>query len=122
MIGKILLGIISFIVIIGVLIGIGFGTGLLGAKYTETVGVIQNNAENKKFHNSQQYIDGAVREITDYKKQYQQAKDADEKAIIITAIQTDYANFDPMDINNIELRQWFNDAINNNLNQDGGIY
>lgn len=109
-------GIVSFVLIVAVLIGIGFATGSLGAKYTETVGVAQKNAENKAFHNNQVYIDGVVKDIAKIKLEYERSTDDTEKTALINYIKQSYSNIDPKQINNPTISQWLRDI------QSGIIY
>lgn len=113
---KVLAVIGSVILVVAVFVGIGFGTGYLNVGYTQTVGKAQQNAENKVFHQTQAYVDGAVQDISKTKLEYDKSKDETAKKALVDYIQSTYANLDPSQINNSSIASWLRDIQNGSIN------
>lgn len=110
----IVLGII--VAVVGLCIGIAFGTGWAHVGYTQTVGKAQQNADTTVYHHTQAYIDGAAKDIAKVKLEYEQSTDAAGKKALVEYIQTSYANVDPSQINNPSVAAWLRAVQNNTLN------
>lgn len=111
----------SKIVLIGIasviaLIVLSFVLGLVGVEYTKTVEKTQAKAQSEvrqeAYVSSQTYIDGSIKELADYKRQWFMTKSEDDKMAIETVIRDKFSNFDQSKINNPGLVSFLNNVLN----------
>jgi hypothetical protein len=105
-------------IIIGVFIGItalGFVTGEIHALYNRTTGSHVSSSETDMWHKSKGYTDGMVQDLSKYKFELVQTKDATARGAIIDHINEEFSNFDENQINNQDLKQFLIDCRNGNI-------
>lgn len=95
------LSILGFILIIGVL----FGVGVLDLEFQKFFRPRQENVNREVFENTQSYVHGKTQDLSRYYQQYQNA-DAGEREIISNVIQMQFSEFDADKINNHQLKQF----------------
>ena len=104
--------IVSGLVILALLIGVGFGSGYLQAVYNRTVGVNVSSSQTEMFHHGKAYTEGMAQDLARQKEELDQTTDLTARAAIINYIQTDFADYDPATIQNPQLRQFLIDTMN----------
>lgn len=80
-------GLIAFVLLI-------FGLSYAGLIHYQFFAPKYENARRKVFENTQSYVQGKIQDLSNYKLQYEQAKDSDSKQAIQGVIHTQFANFD----------------------------
>lgn len=105
---------------IGVLIfvgltALGFATGEIQALYNRTTGSHISSSETDMWHNSKGYTDGMAQDLSKYKLELNQTKDATARGAIIDHINEEFSNFDENKIKNQDLRQFLIDCRNENI-------
>jgi hypothetical protein len=88
---KIALSIIGGILAVILLV---FGLSYVGLIHYQFFAPKYENARRKTFEQTQSYVQGKIQDLSNYKLQYQQAKDTDSKEAIKATIRTQFANFD----------------------------
>lgn len=91
--GTIVVGILSFILVIGLFVGLSYGFGWIGVHQTRTIGKAQQNAQREVFEETQSYVFARRQEALKFYKEYQSA-DVDEKTAIEMMVSHSFADFD----------------------------
>ena len=110
--GKIVLSVILGLLL---LTGLGFSTGEIQAVYNRTVGVDVSSSETDMFHKSKGFTDGMVQDLSKYKLELAQTKDITARGAIIDHINEEFANFDESTIKNFDLKQFLIDCRNGGI-------
>lgn len=90
------------------LVGVLFGTGIIGNLYTSTVGKQSLDIQRENFNHSKSFIEGKVKDLAKQKREYDLSKSAEDKNSIRTYILSDFADFDSNDIQDHVLREFLN--------------
>lgn len=101
------------IVIITIAICLVLGGIGLGFKYIFGVG--EANVDREIYKNNASYVDGQIKDLSDYKQEYERAiKSGDEEGAnaVIGYIKDDFSNFPITKIENKLLKQFLEDVIN----------
>ena len=67
----------------------------------------EENVKYSVFTNNKSHVEGSIRDIADYKAQYDLAKDKAEQTIIESVVKDRFSNFDANQIESSRLRTWF---------------
>jgi mannosyltransferase OCH1-like enzyme len=94
------------ILIIALLIGIAFGSGLLDLKFYEFFGVRKANIQREIFKENKSYIEGMISDLSKYKYEYEMETDEVAKMAIANLIRDKFANFDSSNIESSGLKQF----------------
>jgi len=111
---KVFLSILAGILVIGALIGIGFGTGYLNVAYKNTVGVADASADTNVFYQNKSYVDGMASDLSKYKAELRTERDSDAQQAIIGLINEKYANFNINKLRNVDLKEFLQDIRDGN--------
>lgn len=108
--GKIILGILIFVVLYTTLFGLSFVGielgGILKAKQVEI--------QREVFEESKSHIKGMADDLAKYKYEFTTSENDMEKEAIADLIRERYADFDVNDLNNQELKQFLKNIRNGN--------
>ena len=107
-IGRFLLGIIA---IIAIVIGISWGMGWYGVRYTRTIGKAQQNADRTVYEESQSFIEGKRQELLKLHHEWVKA-DKDSKEAIEAVIRQSFANVNDTIINDPDLYNFLKQTKN----------
>lgn len=114
-VGIFLLVIVVTIALVGIEIGGYYLGGFIGAHRENAVGMVKKartEQDDKVFKESTQFIDGKVKQLSEYRAEYMKTKDPVVKQVMLDQIRTDLSDLDPDQIDNDILRQFFNDVMN----------
>ena len=95
---------IGIIVVISIFILIGFGSGYIQAFYNRTVGVEIESSKRDIYKENKSHVEGMIKDLANYKMQYEKAESEKEKSAIRSRITNDFANFDTEKIDNVGLQ------------------
>jgi len=101
---KILLFVVIAIIIVAAL--------TLGYKYT--CGVTEANINHEIYKNNTSYIEGQIKDLADYKKEYDdyiRAEDEEAAKAVIQYIKDDFSNFSSKKIENKNIRAFLEDVF-----------
>lgn len=99
--------VIGFIaIVLVVLTGIGFYTGVAGNWYDATIGRKQMDIQRENFEHNKSYVHGKIDDLAQYKRDYERAKTPEEKQQVRNFILDEFANFNTRDIENSDLRNF----------------
>ena len=115
---NVLLGLLGFIVALGILFGVCYGFGLVEVGLTNTIGLKYEEAKRNRFENSTSYVHGMIDRLSEYKRQYDTEEDIDNKIAILNTIDDEFAQFDDTKINNSTLRNFLVEVRNGTLRQE----
>ena len=108
---NILTGIIAFgivIAVIAIVVLINYGSIWFDKKANAEI-------DHDVFKSNSSYIDGQVKDLSDYKKQYDRAvknNDEEEANAVIQYIKDDFSNFPTNKIENENLKTFLNNVLN----------
>ena len=105
---------LSVVATIAIILGISLLVmyfGEFGVFYTKTVEKHQTNAEREVFKESLPYTEQAAQFLAKSYREYNKAKDKDEKASIKEYVAMKYPNLDIDAIDNMKLRSFYNSCI-----------
>ena len=108
---NILTGIIAFgivITVIAIVVLINYGSIWFDKKANAEI-------DHDVFKSNSSYIDGQVKDLSDYKKQYDRAvknNDEEEANAVIQYIKDDFSNFPTNKIENENLKTFLNNVLN----------
>jgi len=100
------------IVGIAILVGLAFGTGILGNKYKETIGLESTNIDRENFEYNKSHVHSMIEDLSKYKMQLNTKTNEVERRAIIIFINENYATFDTQLIENDSLRWFLEDVLN----------
>ena len=112
---NVFLGILTGILVIGLIVGLTFGSGMLNVIYTKTIGKEQINANREVFESTKTYVKGAADDLAKYKYELSQTKDEIARKAIIDLIIDRYADFDETKLSNENLRWFLQNVRNGNI-------
>lgn len=98
--GKAILGFIGVFIFLAV---IGFATGEIQNLYDATIGKQQMDIQRTNFEHSKSYVNSKIEDLANYKREYDQAKDDNEKQQVQNFVIDEFADFDPNQIENPQL-------------------
>lgn len=104
------IGIAIIVLLIIILIG-----GLIGIGYKYVFGTANANVNREIYKNNASYIDGQIKDLSDYKQEYEKAKkegDINGANAVIGYIKDDFSNFPIDKIENELLKEFLKDVIN----------
>lgn len=111
-----LIGLLIIIIVVGGSIGLAFGMGWINVGYTNTVGIAQANADRNVFEHNKAHIEGMSKDLAKYKYDFDTEKDVVNKKAIVQLIQHQFADFNPTQIENYNLRYFLEDVMNGKYN------
>ena len=104
--GKIVLGILAVILVIALLIGLSFATGVLDLKFYEFFGVRKANIEREIFKENKTHVEGMASDLAKYRYELQIEKDETAKQAIRDLIRSKYADFDVNKLQDYSLQNF----------------
>ncbi len=107
------LGLVAWILIITMFAAVVLGGFSLA--YRKVIGVRSANIEREIFLESQSQVQGAIRDLANYRRQYNQAEDDSEKKAISQLIVNRLSHLDPDYVDDRELRDFLLDVRRGNL-------
>lgn len=107
---TVLLGAVTF----GGIYMLPFVLGKWGNKVDKVIGTESASIQREKFKESKSYVEGMINDLAKYKREYDKAAD-DEKAGIVSYIDSEFANFDEGLIDNQSLYNFLMDVRSGNL-------
>jgi hypothetical protein len=96
--------ILAFLSIVFIMIAIGFGSGYIQALYNRTVGVEIESSKRDIYKENKSHVEGMIKDLSNYKMQYEKSDSEKEKKAIQSRIVNDFANFDTNKIDNTSLQ------------------
>ena len=96
--------IIGIIIVIIISIAIGFGSGYIQALYNRTAGVEIESSKREIYKENKSHVEGMIKDLSNYKMQYEKAESEKEKNAIKSRIVNDFANFETSKIDNEGLQ------------------
>lgn len=119
---KVLKGIgifFGFLVVIALMYGITFGTGLIDLKFQKFFGVEKANIQREIFKEGQSYVEGMSNDLSNYKHEITIEKDPIAKQAIVDLILNKYGNFDTSKLESPDLQRFLLDVRNGKYNIGG---
>nr|BDD46335.1 hypothetical protein 4 [Micrococcaceae bacterium] len=101
-------GLVMWILIIFLFVGLVLGLG--GLAYKATFGVKSANIDRQIYEESQSYVKGVAKDLSDYRFQLNKTDDPVERKAIIQLINSRFADFNPEQLNDPELAQFLRDV------------
>lgn len=109
--GSFAKGIVIFFLIFLVITVLSVGMGWVGGKGTNflkrTIEKESIAIDHEIFKESSQYIEGAVRDLSRMRFEYNTEEESVAKKVILERVRTSYANFDVKSIEDEDLATWF---------------
>lgn len=103
--------ILGGILIIVLLVSLAFGAEWLGIKWKGFFGPKHANVEREIFLETRSFNSGVAQQLAKYRHEYMATDDPDEKEAIKSTVRTMFAEVNPENIDNLELRQFFNTCM-----------
>lgn len=95
--------VLSTVVILIILTGALFYSGVIGNLYNATIGRKHMDIQRENFEHNKSYVHGKIEDLAKYKREYQRATTIEEKAQIRNFVMDEFANFDKNYIDNSDL-------------------
>ena len=112
---EVLLYILVGILVIVLLIGLTFGSGILNNKYKATIGKESKDVDREVFETNKSHVHAMIEDLSKYKMQLTTTENEIERKAIITFINENYATFDAQLIENDSLRWFLEDILNGGI-------
>jgi len=122
---KVLAGIgavLGVVVLVVLMLGLAFGLEWLGIGWKGYFGPKHQDVERSIFRETQSFNRGAETQLADYRLQYIREKDPVVKSAILTTVRSQFADVDPSNISNSEIRSFLQTAISGVEPQRLGMY
>jgi len=101
-VGLVLLGII-IVVLLG---GLCFGLEWLGIEWEGFFAAKREGVRREVYEETKSYNEGKAQQLSKLHLEYVREKDEDAKKAIAASVRQSFADYDPDDIKNTELRSW----------------
>jgi hypothetical protein len=98
--------IIGFVAVIAIILILGLTTGYMQAFFNRTIGVEIESSKREIYKENKSHVEGMIKDLANYKMQYELSDDEKEKNAIKSRIINDFANFDIRKIDNEGLREY----------------
>ena len=95
--------VIGVIILIVILM---FGLEMAGLQWTKFFAPKRENVKREVFENTKSFTRGMAKELAKHYKEYNNAESEEDKQIIRSVIQSDFADFDIDKLNSAELRKF----------------
>lgn len=113
---KTVLGyILISVIVIALLIGLAFGTGMLGNKYKATIGKESINIDREVFETSKSHVHAMIEDLSKCKLELARTENEVERKAIIAYIQENFSTFDTDFIENYQLKTFLNQIMNGEI-------
>lgn len=114
--------IMGVLVLLVFLFCLAFGAEWLGIKWKGYFGPKHQDVERTIFRETQSFNRGAETQLADYRLQYMREKDPVVKSAILTTVRSQFADVDPSNISNPDIRSFLQSAITGVEPQRIGMY
>lgn len=94
------IGVVAFFIVVG------FAGGYIQAFYNRTVGTEIESSKREIYKENKSHVEGMIKDLANYKMQYETSESEKEKTAIKARIVNDFANFDIYKIENIGLQNF----------------
>ena len=104
-------GFLGIVVFLAVMFSLAFGAEWIGIKWEGYFGPKHADVERTIYRETQSFNRGAETQLADYRLQYIREKDVVAKEAIMVTVRSQFADVDPSNISNPDIRSFLQSAI-----------